>query len=190
MTFTDPPWAAPFDSATELSAIAEDATISGMFPAPLLALAQRKGVTLPSARDRYVPFKFYPLREHARLLLETCAAIYPSVSPRQALRKIGHHAPSALLSSTLGKVMLGSAEGVHDAVGAMAKAYAVNVPTARVTVREQGEHHAILSLEGVSYFLDSHHVGVFEGVLRHAGVEGAVTISVQDRANARFKLTW
>ena len=32
----------------------------------------------------------------------------------------------------------------------------------------------VLSLEGVHYFLDAHHVGVFEGTLSHAGVSGRV----------------
>lgn len=188
--FVEPPWDAPFDSAAELAAIPDDATISGMFPAPLLLLARRKGVTLPSARERYVPFKFYPLIEHARLLLETCEAIYPQIAVREALRKLGHHAPAALLSSTLGKVLLGTAEGVHEVISAMARAYGVNVPSSKVDVRETGDHHAVVLLQGVTYFLDSHHVGAFEGTLRHAQVSGVVTIDVIDRETARFKLSW
>src|SRR5580765_3124250 len=104
--------------------------------APLVAEAKRRGFVLPSARDRYVPFKFYPLVEHARLLLETCERIYPDKPRRMALRKLGRGAPQALISSTLGRVVLGTAEGVHAMVEAMAKAYPLNARPSSVTVVE------------------------------------------------------
>src|SRR5262252_4083855 len=108
--FVEPRWDAPFDDEAELAAIPESSTISGMFLAPLVAEATRRGITLPSARDRYVQFKFYPLVEHARLLLETCARIYPDRPRRMALRKLGRGAPQALVATTLGRVVLGSVE--------------------------------------------------------------------------------
>lgn len=188
--FVEPPWDAPFDEQAELAAIPETATISGMFLAPLAAEAKRRGFTLASARERYVLFKFYPLVEHARLLLETCALIYPDRSRRQALRKLGRGAPQALVSSTLGRVVLGSVEGVAAVIDAMAKAYPLNARPSKVTVVESMPGRSIVRLEDIHYFLDSHHVGTFEGVLNFAKVRGRVRIAMRTRSAADFLLEW
>lgn len=188
--FVEPPWNAPFDEQAELAAIPESCTISGMFLAPLAAEAKRRGLTLPSARDRYVLFKFYPLVEHARLLLETCAGIYPDRPRRQALRKLGRGAPQALVSSTLGRIVLGSVEGVPSVVAAMAKAYPLNARPSKVTVVESMPGRCVVKLEDIHYFLDSHHVGTFEGVLKFAGVRGSVRIAMRTRSAADFLLEW
>jgi uncharacterized protein (TIGR02265 family) len=188
--FVEPPWNAPFDEQAELAAIPESCTISGMFLAPLAAEAKRRGITLPSARERYVSFKFYPLVEHARLLLETCAQIYPDRPRRQALRKLGRGAPQALVSSTLGRVVLASVEGVASVVEAMAKAYPLNARPSKVTVVESMPGRSVVRLEEIHYFLDSHHVGTFEGVLKFARVQGRVRIAMKSRSAADFLLEW
>jgi uncharacterized protein (TIGR02265 family) len=188
--FVEPPWDAPFDEQAELAAIPESCTISGMFLAPLAAEATRRGLALPSARERYVSFKFYPLVEHARLLLETCARIYPDRSRRQALRKLGRGAPQALVSSTLGRVVLGSVEGVSSVVAAMAKAYPLNARPSKVTVVESMPGRSVVRLEDIHYFLDSHHVGTFEGVLKFARVRGRVRIAMRSHCSADFLLEW
>jgi len=188
--FIEPPWHLPLDVELALESVPENATISGMFVAPLIAEAKRRGRKLPSARDRYLPFAFYPLREHARLLIETCEARFTELPLRQALRKLGRGAPTALMSSTLGKVMLGSVESPPDIIAAMARAYPLNARPTRVSVPVMERGRAIVSMEEIHYFLDSHHVGVFEGVLKFAGVRGAVLIDVRGRGAADLLLTW
>jgi uncharacterized protein (TIGR02265 family) len=188
--FLPPPWDAPFDGEAALAAIPEAATISGMFLAPLVAEAQKRGIVLRAARERYVGFTFYPLREHARLLLEVCDRIYPDRPPRQVLRKLGRGAPNALLASTLGKVVLGSVEGPHGVIAAMAKAYPLNARPSRVTVLEATRGRSVVRLEDVFYFLDSHHVGAFEGALNFAKVEGHVLFARRGRASADLLLEW
>jgi uncharacterized protein (TIGR02265 family) len=188
--FVEPPWDAPLDAEEEIARVPEDATISGMFLAPLAIEAKRQGVTLPSARDRYVPFKFYPLREHCRLLVETCERLFGDRSLRQGLRKLGRGAPAALVASTLGKVVLASAEGVEQVVTAMARAYPLNARPSRVTVVETTSGRAIVRLEDVHYFVDSHHVGTFEGALKFAGVAGRVLIASRSKACADMLLEW
>lgn len=188
--FLPPRWDAPLDREAELAAIPETATISGMFLAPLVNEAQKRGVVLRSARERYVGFTFYPLREHARLLLEVCDRLYPDRPVRQILRKLGRGAPNALLASTLGKVVLGSVEGPHDVIAAMAKAYPLNARPSKVTVLESARGRSVVRLEDIFYFLDSHHVGAFEGVLNFAKVEGQVLIAKRGRASADLLLEW
>jgi uncharacterized protein (TIGR02265 family) len=188
--FVEPPWQAPLDVETEIARIPEDATISGMFLGPLVIEAKRQNVTLPSARDRYLPFKFYPLREHCRLLVETCERLFNDRSLRQGLRKLGRGAPAALVASTLGRVVLGSAEGVDEVISAMAKAYPLNAHPSRVTVLESKPGRAVVRLEEVHYFLDSHHVGTFEGALKFAGVTGRVLIASKGPTRADLLLEW
>jgi uncharacterized protein (TIGR02265 family) len=156
----------------------------------LVQEALMRGYPLPSTRQRYLPYRFYPLTEHVRLLVETCTGRFPDLPLRQALRKLGRGAPRALLSSTLGKVVLGAAEGVHAIVRGMADAYPLNAKPSRVTVLDQGDRHVIVRLERVHYFLDSHHVGTFEGVLRYAEVQGTVKIHRHAPAFADLRLDW
>lgn len=185
-----PDWSAPLDAARAVQLIPETRTISGMFLAPVAREAAKLNKSLASARERYVPFRFYPLREHASLMIEACAALYPGLSLRGALRKLGRGAPNALLSSTLGRTGIGAAHGVHDIVQAMGKAYAINVPGCEVTLAEAGAKFCIVQLRGLPYFVDCHHVGAFEGVLRYAGVEGEVRVRGLGPDRADYACTW
>ena len=188
--FEEPPWGAPFERTEELLAIPEAAEMAGMFLAPLVIGAKRRGVLLPSARDRYLPFKFYPLREHASLLIESCELLLTDLPIRLALRKLGRGAPAALIASTLGKVVLGSAQGVHAVVEAMVKAYPLNVRPSQTSVLSSGPTEMVLRFDEVHYFLDSHHVGALEGALKHAGVDGRVLIHSRSRSSADFLVEW
>jgi hypothetical protein len=87
-------------------------------------------------------------------------------------------------------VTLGSTEGAHAAIAAMANAYELNLRPSRVSMADRGPTWAIVRLDKVSYFLDSHHVGTFEGVMKFAGVEGAVRIASRGAATADFLLRW
>ena len=72
--FVEPPWDAPLDTAVALAAIPKDAEISGMFTAPLVTGTKRVVAEQEGARERYVAFRFYPLREHAAWLLDVASA--------------------------------------------------------------------------------------------------------------------
>lgn len=188
--FVEPPWSAPLDGAAVLRGVAESATVAGLFLEPLAEAARKKGVRLASARERYTPFRFYPLREHVTLMLEACAALYPDLSLRTALRKFGRGAPKALLTSTLGKVVLASAISPEETIAGLVKAYPLNVRPCRVHMLEASPNRAIVRFEELSYFLDSHHVGVFEAAIGVAGKRGSVKISSHSPTAADFLCTW
>jgi uncharacterized protein (TIGR02265 family) len=189
--FVEPNWTAPLDGQKVLLSIPESATITGMFLEPLAKEARRKQVKLPSARDRYVAFRFYPLREHVRLLIEACALFYPDRPFRLALRSLGRAAPAALLTSTLGRASVGSAQGTMAIIEAMAKSYPVNLPGSNVLLLEHSRRECIVRMQGVPYFLDSHHVGAFEGVLRYAGVSaGPVLLHARSPSDADILCRW
>jgi uncharacterized protein (TIGR02265 family) len=124
------------------------------------------------------------------LLVDAARRFYPDRPLRQALRALGANGPKAFAASTLGKVTLGAAEGVHAAVAAIAKTYEINIRPSRCLVLESAPQAMRLSLDDVPYFLDCHHIGVFEGTLEHAGVAGRVRLSSRGRTCADLLLEW
>lgn len=188
--FVDPPWESPLDVERALAVIPADAKISGMFFAYLVAAAKAQNIVLPSARDRYLAFNFYPVTDLALLVLEAIPLLFPGRSLRHALRTLGRRGPDALLSSTLGRVTLGSAEGVHAAVAAIASAYELNLRPSHVAILDTAQSWMVVRLEKIFYFLDSHHVGAFEGVLRFAGTHGTVRLASRGPASADLLLSW
>jgi uncharacterized protein (TIGR02265 family) len=137
-----------------------------------------------------VPFQTYPLREHCELLVEVARVVHPELSLRLALRRLGRGAPYALVRSTIGKVVLGSVEGPLEILRAMAKSYAMHMRPSALDVEADGRKRAIVHLTDVHNFLDSHNVGVFEGVLKYAGVAGTVAIRSYSRTSADLLCAW
>lgn len=189
LPFHDPPWDAPLDAIREIENIPAAAQIRGMFILPVLQEAKRAGANL-AKRERYVPFQFYALREHAQLMVEASALLFPRLSLRQALRRLGRGAPQAFVGSTLGRVVLQSARGVPDVVSALAKGYELNMEPGRAHVEQAGARVLDVKLEKVYYFLDSHHVGAFEGALRFAGARGAVRVHRIDASTSVLRIEW
>lgn len=188
--FVDPPWDAPLDTERALAAIPASAAIAGMFFLALADGAERRQVQLELPRPRYLPFGFYPVREFAPLLLQAASSFYPQALLRQGLRRIGMAAPTAFLGSTLGRVTLGASEGVQATVTAIAKTYGINTRPSRCAVTEVAARRIVISLDEVHYFLDSHHVGVFEGTLEHAGVDGRVRLHRRSETAGDLLLEW
>lgn len=189
-TWDEPPWTAPLDPDAVIAAIPPGAVMSGMFLAGIVELARARKVTLRSARPSYVPFRPYPLREHCVLLVEAARGGFPGEPLRQSLRRIGRGAPRTLVGSMVGKVVLGSVEGPLEMMRALAKSYALHMQPAKVEVVDLGPGDVVVRLRDVWHFLDSHHVGVFEGLLRYAEVEGEVKVHAWSSSSADFRCTF
>ena len=180
----------PLMASAEIATIPVDATISGMFLIPMVAEASRLERTLPSARARYSPFQFYSLREHVTLMFEAAGVLFPDHSPRRALRKLGRGAASALLSSMLGRVMFSSVLTPLDSLSAMAKSYELNLKPGRAQVVDHGPGFAIVELKDVHYLLDTHHVGVMEGLLGRLGIRPEVKARHLSGGHAELLVSW
>lgn len=189
LEFHDPPWDAPLDAAREIESIPSSALIRGMFIIPVIQEAKRSGTSV-SKRDRYVPFQFYPLREHAQVMVEASAVVFPQLSLRQALRRFGRGAPHAFVSSTLGRVVLQPAQGVNEVVTALAKGYELNMKPGRVYVDQPRPRVLDVTLEQVYFFADSHHVGAFEGALHFAGTRGKIRVHRIDASITVLRIEW
>jgi hypothetical protein len=87
-------------------------------------------------------------------------------------------------------VMLSSAMGVEEIIRALVKTYPLNLRPGKLEVLEFAPQHALLRLEDIYYFLDSHHVGTFEGIMRFAGKDGTVRICSYSNTAADFLCCW
>ena len=188
--FHAPPWDAPLDVAAEIERIPAAATIKGLFLSPIIAEMRKKSAELKTSRERYLPFTDYPLREHARLLLDASHLLYPELTTRRGLRKLGRAAQRAFADTTVGKVVWSTVHSVDTALEAAAKTYAIVSPSTRVTVVERQTGRALVRLEGPQWFFDSNQVGTFEGVLRACDVRAVVAVRVPSRDVGELLLTW
>ncbi len=184
------PWHANLDAEACLRAVPESATITGVFLEGVRDVATSRGVALSAARERYTAFQRYPLREHCELLVEVCRAVFPREHLRQALRRLGRGAPRTLVKSMVGRVMLGSVEGPLATLRAMAKSYMVHMTPSQLEVIDLDESRAVVRMSEIYNFLDSHNVGVFEGVLAYAGARGSVRIASHSATEADLLCDW
>lgn len=178
------------DAERVLRLVPESATMTGQFLSAVANVATSRGIQLSSARAKYTPFTSYPLREHCELLVETSRKVFPMLSLREGLRKLGRGAPQVLMQSVVGRVVFGSVEGPFDVLVALAKSYTLHMRPGQVDVLSENPTSAILRAREIYNFLDSHNVGVLEGALKHAAVRGEVRIHVYDRTTADFRCTW
>jgi uncharacterized protein (TIGR02265 family) len=188
--FVAPDWSAPLDVAAYVDATPRTARIKGMFPSAVADGARSRGLALPSARERYLPFADVPQSEFAMLLVEAAKGFFPDAPLRGALRELGRSAYPVFVQSTVGRVVLSTAADMPSALSAAAKAYTVALPTCRVDVTEISKQRAVLSLKHIYYFLDSHHVGVFEGLARSCGVRLQTRVRMKTAFEGDFELTW
>lgn len=167
-------------------------TISGMFLEASVSAARKARLPLSAewAQQQYKTFRFYPMRDFARLLAELAPLMFGDMPIRQALRVMGRTAPGVLMGSTVGKVVLGSAEGVHEIIATVTKTYPINLKPSSAEIVESGERSVVVRLVDVHYFMDCHHVGVMEGTLRHAGVRGSVRIRRLGPGAMDYLLAW
>lgn len=183
-------WDAPLDVSVYADAALPTATIKGMFPAGVLEACKARGKPLASARERYVAFQDYPVREWVLVLAEAAGVLFPRVSQRLALRKLGRGTHDAYVKSMVGKIMLGATNDFPSALVATAKSYVIVMPPSRVDVVSLESHRAVLRLTDVANFIDSHHVGVFEGIARASGVRVDVKVRLDSISSGEFLLTW
>ena len=72
----------------------------------------------------------------------------------------------------------------------MIRGYAVSMPCAKIDVVESSAGSVTLRMTGMYTFVDSHHVGVFEGVARACGVRAESTVRLHSLVAGDMRLTW
>jgi uncharacterized protein (TIGR02265 family) len=194
-SFVAPDWDAPLDADAFIRAVPASAVIKGMYSAAIAVEAKRRGLTLTHAGEKYVPFLDYPMRDHLNLLVEAARMFSPELSLRRSLRKLGRGAVGVLLSSTLGRAVLGGLtqpETTARAILGITRAYATALgkPTPQAELKETGETSCILRLSDFWLFLDSHQIGILEGMGRSCGVRIEVEVALESSSKGELACSW
>ena len=123
-------------------------------------------------------------------MTEVAQNAMPKLSMREALRRLGRGAAGTLVQSLIGRVVFGTAEGTLEMLRALAKSYVLHMRPGSVEVVPLEAGRAVVRLADIYNFLDSHNVGVFEGLFRHAKVTGRVRIASYSPTEADFLCEW
>ncbi len=187
--FRVPDFSAPLDTRARIATAPEDGWVRGMF---FHEIASRAATRLgrPVARERYVGFKAYPLREYLHLLVEAAGILHPDAPIREGLRRIGHLAYPTFAASTVGGILFSVAGDFVGALRLASQAFRVAVHPGRVEIRRVEGKGAIAELRSMYSFAEAYQVGVFEGAMTAFGVTGDVRVRVLSVSEVDLRLTW
>jgi uncharacterized protein (TIGR02265 family) len=188
--FVEPDWNAPLNLETYLAGIPATATIKGVFPAAVAAAAARRGVKLTNVRPRYHAFVEVPLREYVPMLVQASAGLYPSLPPRQALRKLGRASYDAFATSMFGRVLLTGIVDMKSGLQMVSKGVSIVTPAAQSKILEITDNRALVEMSTTYTFLDSHHVGVFEKVASTVKSRVLVRLALRTPYDGQVEITW
>lgn len=181
---------APLDLAERVAAIPAHATVKGMFFQTMSDQANATSGQLPG-RERYVPYKDYPLREWMELLPKAAKLAFPRLPVREGIRRLGQQSYPTFARSTVGKVVMAAAGTNFGAALRLApRAFALTNSTTKCEVLSIVEGRAVLRVIRAYDFVEALHVGVFEGTMRSFQKTGVVRVRILSSSSADFELTW
>lgn len=185
--FTIPDFNVPLDVD---AVVAPDGFSKGMFLQNVVEQCVAAGRPIPFGP--YVAFKDYPAAEHLRLLGTAARTLFPDVSAREGLRRLGQHSYDALSSTFIGKVVFGVLGNNVRAISKLAsKGYEISARNIlNATVLDGGDDYSLIALEGHTPLVDSYHYGAFEGVLRFCEVQGSVYCKTINDHRVEMFTTW
>ncbi|HMA94368.1 MAG TPA: DUF2378 family protein, partial [Polyangiaceae bacterium] len=140
---------------------------------------------------RYVPFRDYPLIEQVRLIPEIAGVLYPDLSLREGILRLGRTVCPSFSASLLGKVLF-SAVGndVTMLIRAGSKSYTLSSNVGRFEVLELRDNFARVSLRDMFNFVDCYQVGILEGALMMLGKQPQIQIRLDSLTSLEAELNW
>jgi uncharacterized protein (TIGR02265 family) len=186
--FGRPDLHAPLDVRWRVENCPEGA-VKGMFFEMIVSQARRNGGDV--GRDRYTSFRGYPLSEWLAVLPRAAELAFPHLPAREGMRRFGRTAYDTFTSSTAGRVLF-SLAGRNPSMAARlaGRAFDVIGSHGRVHVIDVGDNYAILGLRDMWDYIDSWHVGIYEGALAALDLTGEVRVRTTDRTNGDLEVRW
>jgi uncharacterized protein (TIGR02265 family) len=187
--FISPDWNASLDVEERIALMPSWVTIKGMFFQSLIKQTQQH--KKPLLGENYVSFKSYPAQDYMRLSIKIVGILYPDLSLREGLRRLGQSVYPTLLQSMIGKVVFGALGNDVVAVMKLApKGYALASKVGKAGVREISETHAILAFEEFFGFYDCYHIGVVEGAILACGKKPQIQFRIPQPGKLEMLCRW
>jgi len=196
-SFSKPDFSAPLDLRSHLDTVPADGEVRGMYFLALLEESKRHitaATKTPFARwheRRYVAFRSYSLRDYLEFSYETAVAVFPRVSAREALRRLGWQAYPTFANTMVGKVVFGVlGKDVERIFMAAPRAYELSIKPGHAEVHRLAPAHFRVFLSDIYNFVDSYQIGVVEGALRHLELSPEVQILSISPTEALLDVRW
>jgi uncharacterized protein (TIGR02265 family) len=155
-------FSAPLDEE-ELLRTARHTMIKGIALRSIVKEAEAQGKPLPEAPS-YVAFKEYPFRESLALSLRAARHLYPELTRREGLRRLGHRAYGSFLESMVGRAMFGlPGMRIETFMKLSPKAYNIVLSSIKVALVSSTEDSALFSFRNFPIEMNGYEIGVFEG---------------------------
>jgi serine/threonine-protein kinase len=191
----EPDFDAPIDFEAHVALLPPGATCKGVFFSDVLRVASsvtREHEVFRAAflqERRYLRFSDYPLAEVMRLAITTSHLLYPRQSVGEGLRRLGHSAFDAVMTTQIGRALFGIlGTDVEPILLASPKAYKLMINVGTVSVEKTGPRSFAFRARDLPAFLETYQIGVLEGVLSHCRERAAFRIAIDDPANATLEL--
>jgi len=157
---------APIDLEGRLRAVPPHAYVKGLLVRRILNQLGRPAQEIEAVR----PFDDFPVERHMELILEAAAHHHPApVSPREALRRVGHGVFPSFIQSRVGRLIFhGPLSSPELILRSASLSYRMSLSEGSVEARiTRGS--AEIYLRGIWTFPDAYHVGVFQGAIEAGG---------------------
>ena len=185
----------PIDLDGHLRRLPPGATCRGLFFAAPLGQLRKIAPQHPLLKGlgakRYTAFLEYPYADFLRVLVEVAPVVFPGVTPREGLRRLGRGGYDALLGSQVGQVIFGVFGRDFERVvqmGARGYEVSLNFGSLRVEVVEpkRVRYHQVRR----PIFLETYQVGIIEGAMRACGVQGEVLVHLDSIEQGTLEIRW
>jgi uncharacterized protein (TIGR02265 family) len=138
---------------------------------------------------RYVAFRDYPLDESLKLTVASARALFPRYPLGEGLRRSGQAMFDALLNTHVGRSVFGVlGRDVDLVLLAWPKAHSLLVNTGEIIAEKTGYRTFTFRATRVHPFLETFHVGLVEGAVRHCGERCRISIALDDLTDGTIEL--
>ena len=194
--FAVPDFTKPLDLSSYLANTPVHATCKGLFFQDVLAVVKAAAPAmtaqrLPQLAQRYAAFKDYPLRDHMELTSKVAGILYPDVSTREGLRRLGWLVYPGFAESLVGKVIFTMFGHDLDRVYELGpRSFPASMSHGRAESVRMGERHWRITFREIYGFLDCYYVGVLEGPIRRAHKKYFVSFRAKSLADGVMDVRW
>jgi uncharacterized protein (TIGR02265 family) len=182
--------AAPLDPVPQLRDVPDGHGVRGWLFNTVIDMAEARGVALRPSRG-YIDFKYYPVRDWMELMVEATRQCYPQLPLRAGLRALGRLAYPRFVTSMIGRVTFGIlGNDIARIMATAPKAYEVSFTHSRVSVLDSGMQSVHVRFEHTHAFLDSYHVGAFEGAMDACKRVGEIHVKIDSLSQGELFVRW